>query len=207
MDDKDLDNWFEEAKAADDDGRQVAAVEILSRYVAHRPEHALAWHILGDGLRILRRYEEALRVMIHAEAIALEDERFCAQARLGTLHKDWGKYDEAERWFATATANSHARHAGYVWILRGAALAAAGKLAEAEACHRKAVTLDDVDIDEALLNLGYVLRAQGRYAEAIESFDQAFALDSTCADNREAVKSLDGIPLLLERLKTLALHE
>lgn len=203
MNEEELDDWFEEAEAAYNEGREASAVEILSRYIKHRADHTLAWHLLGDGLRILRRYDEALPVLLHAETIALEEDRFCAQSRLGTLHRDWGRYDEAEQWFATATADPHAQQAGYVWILRGAALASAGRLAEAEACHRKAATLDDVDTDEALVNLGYVLRAQRRYAEATEAFDQALALDPESADNREAAKSLQGIQGLLERLETL----
>lgn len=203
MDEKDLDTWFEEAKASFDDDRQVAAVEILSRYVAHRPEHVFAWYLLGDALRILGRYHDSLRALLHAEAIAPEKRRFRAQSRLGTLYKDWGKYEDAERWFAQATANPHAQNAGDVWILRGAALACAGRLAEAEACHRRAATLDDVYKDEALLNLGYVLRAQRRYVEATAAFDEALALDSACASNREAVKSTEGIQALLDRLKAL----
>lgn len=201
MDEKDLDTWFEEAKASFHDDREVAAVEILSRYVVHRPEHALAWYLLGDGLRVLGRYDDSLRALLHAETIAPEKRRFRVQCSLGLLYKDQGKYEEAEQSFAKATANPHAQDAGYLWTLRGAALACAGRLTEAEACHRKAVTLDDVTMDEALLNLGYVLRAQRRYVEATAAFDVALVLDSACASNREAVKSTQGIQALLDRLK------
>lgn len=198
-----LDKWFEAAERHLDDGREAAAVEILSRYVEHRLDHARAWLLLGDGLRILGRKKEAQRALLRAEAIASDDSRFLVQCQLGALYAAWGKYDEAEESFAKATADPHAAQAGYLWIMRGAALASAGRLAEAEACHRKASTLDDVDRDEALLNLGYVLRAQCRYAEAAAAFGQAVALDSECQQNRDGVASLQGISEVLDRVKEL----
>src|SRR5262249_5106813 len=82
------------------------------------------------------------------------------QTRLAMLYDDWGNHELAEEYWEKACAANGAP--GWAWIMRGANLAALGKFEEAEACHRKATTLDDCDQDEAYLNLGYVIRAQRR---------------------------------------------
>lgn len=64
-----------------------------------------------------------------------------------------------------------------------------GRLAEAEEAHRKATSLRG-DVDEAFLNLGLVLRAQGRFEEAAEAFECALAI---CAKYEEASEALADV--------------
>jgi hypothetical protein len=70
-------------------------------------------------------------------------------------------------------------------------------------CHRTALTLSDVDVDEAWLNVGLVLRAQGRYAEATEALHKCIGLDSKCADAHESLDSMEGIEAAIADANTL----
>jgi hypothetical protein len=48
-------------------------------------------------------------------------------------------------------------------------------------------------IDEAWLNLGFVLRAQGRYFEALECFRRVLALEADDATAAAAVVDLEQV--------------
>ncbi len=56
-----------------------------------------------------------------------------------------------------------------------------GKLAEAETYFRKAAEQDDT-YAEALGNLGTVLESQRQFAQAVECYDRAVALDGEFVD-------------------------
>src|SRR5262249_19488573 len=63
------------------------------------------------------------------------------------------------------------------FIYLGGILAKQGRLKEAELCHRKAVQLSTGPADEAYHNLGLVLRAQGKYGDALKYFNRAVKID------------------------------
>lgn len=148
---------------------------------------------MGDSQRVLGLVEEAERSLLRSLALTPAKRHWLIQIGLAQLLTDAGRFDEAETWYAAAIAQPEASDAGWSWVLRGINHARSGMLQAAEACHRRAATLSDVDRDEALLNLGYVLRAQGRYAEAAAVFREAVTLDPHREVNIAAARSLDGI--------------
>lgn len=76
----------------------------------------------------------------------------------------------------------------------GACLAAHGKHEEALAIHRHATELEG-DPDEAFLNVGLILRAQGKLGDAAEAFESALRL---CPDYPAASKALEDVRAALK---------
>ena len=56
-------------------------------------------------------------------------------------------------------------------------LAKQGEFAEAKRCHRRAIKLETSPPDEAYYNLGLILRAERRFAAALDAFDAAIRID------------------------------
>lgn len=171
-------------------GWHPAVIELMGAYLEHRPGNGLAWYLLGDALLGIGLIAESERALLRA--VELHPTQWSFHTRLGALYKQSGDFAEAERWFAKACDNPEAAKKGWIWICRGAALVQHNQLREAEACHRRAMQLDEVDLDEAQLNLGFVLRAQGRYAEATEAFREAVRLDPS-ETNKTALDSMAGL--------------
>ena len=90
------------------------------------------------------------------------------------IHNATGDHAAAEECFAIAV---EAFGVGdWTWVFRGANLADANQFDAALQCYRRALTLGHADHDEACLSMGYALRAQGKYAGAINAFQSALAL-------------------------------
>ncbi len=102
-----------------------------------------------------------------------------------------GRFRAAERSYRCAV-RARPRNAG-PWIRLGAFLARRGRLDEAQACHRKATTLRDGAIDEAHLNLGYILRAKGKYRQAQRCFLRAIELDPGYSLAKAALKDVASL--------------
>ena len=192
------------ALGASDDDRDPVAIELLHAYLQHRPGDAVMWFRLGDALRVIGLNHEAE----HALNTALELEpkkRPFILTRLGRLFAHAGRMAEAEAAYAEACEDPENAGFGWLWILRGCNLAAATQLVAAEKCHRHALTLDEenVDRDEAFLNLGYVLRAQGRYADATEAFKSTLQITPDDKDAAKALHSLEGLAEALAKVKQL----
>jgi tetratricopeptide (TPR) repeat protein len=68
---KKLDEIYRIAKnESERDGREPHVVELLEHYVKHRPEHAKAWMMYGDALRVLGRKDESLFALMRAYELA-----------------------------------------------------------------------------------------------------------------------------------------
>lgn len=109
------------------------------------------------------------------------------------LYMDAGQHDRAEAEFAQSVSDPEAHASTWFWIIRGANFARATQLDAAERCHRTGTTMTDGDLDEAWLNLGLVLRAQGRYPDAIDAFRRALELTPDYEEAIDGLRSLDGI--------------
>jgi Flp pilus assembly protein TadD len=88
---------------------------------------------------------------------------------------------------------------GWLFVLRGANLAKLGYFEEAKACHLQALELTSHP-DEVLLNIGYVLRAQRRYAEAGDAFSQANTMSKGCPEATAAIRSMEGLEEVQSRV-------
>ncbi|MGN6369453.1 MAG: tetratricopeptide repeat protein [Phycisphaerae bacterium] len=200
-----LDEIRDLALAAAKDDRDPIAVELLHKYLQHRPADGYMWFRLGEALRVIGLNNEAEHALNTALELAPE-KRPWILAQYGKLCADAGRRAEAELAYAEACQHPETSGRGWLWIMRGANLAADTQLSPAEKCHRHALTFHDeyVDRDEAFLNLGYVLRAQGRYAEASDAFKSALAITPDDTDAAEALHSLDGIKEALAKAKELS---
>jgi tetratricopeptide (TPR) repeat protein len=190
-----LDQIRATAIAAVNEDREAAAVELLHAYLKHRPGDGYMWFRFGNALRLIGLVHEAEHALLTALETAESKHSGWILRELALVQTHSGRLAEAEQSFAQACNDPEVAAHGATWILRGANLASATQLQAAEDCHRRALTFHDenVDRDEAYLNLGYVLRAQGRYAEAAEAFQHALEITPDYPLALEPRASLAGI--------------
>jgi tetratricopeptide (TPR) repeat protein len=183
-----------------------ATAELLSAYIRQRPAHAFGWYILGDAQRILGVTFEAERALCKGLELAPKKNRWIIEVSLATLYADSGSHERADAQFASALKDPDCASRGWVWILRGANLAKDNQLKAAEKCQRRATEMSGDDRNEAYLNLGMVLRAQGRYSDAAAAFRQALAITPKYGEAVRELASLQGLDKasrLLRRLPNL----
>ena len=190
------DHWLEEllhqAKMAHEQEREAVVAELLGPYLEYRSQDSYAWFLFGDALRVIGLSDEAERALLKAVELSPGPD-WVLQMTLAHLYKDNGNHVEAEKWFELAAEDDAAAEQAWFWVLRGSNLASHGQFKQAEKCFRQAVALQDDNRDEAYLNLGYVLRSQGRYFEARRQFQQALELNPDYALADRALQSIDGI--------------
>lgn len=177
---------------ADGRGDTVTALVAVERYVAIEPSlRGQMWR--ARMLSQVARFKEA-EATLAGWAPSGDADRDCL------LFATWADVREAERRFVEAAewqrrrTTSGQADLSTPWILMGVCYALAGRLTDAEACHRKAATCAG-DPDEALLNLGYVLRAQLRLDEASAALEAALSLTP---DYPEAARVLRDVRRALE---------
>jgi len=183
-------------------GRDAVAAELLESYVARRPRHGQAWWWLGIALRKVGRAFEARKALLIALRLSRR-QRGIVALHLAMVYKARGKHEQAEKWFGRAASARDTRDRDCVWVLRGANFAAWEKFAQAASCHNRAIELHDRNEDEAHLNMGYVLRAQGDYAGAAAEFRQALMISHDYPEATEGMTSLKGVEDSLELIATL----
>ncbi len=186
-----LDQLFYSATLAYDQDHFAATAELLSPYLQHRPGHGYAWFLYGDALRAMGLVHEAERALLRSQELCPNQP--WPRVRLGMLKEQQGHRESAEQDFAAAAKDKDVRRAGWFWVIRGTNLASMGQFSQAEACHRKALRCADADAGEAYLNLGYVLRAQGRYVEAVDAFESCLRASPDNADAGAAMGTLVGV--------------
>jgi tetratricopeptide (TPR) repeat protein len=155
-------------------GQYASALELCRELLRDFPDYTIGWVLHGIILYELARYQEAEQVLREAiRSIPLEQLQH-GYTHLGHLHQESGHYDEAEKWYRKAVELSPDDAGRHVFL--GALLAKKGEFRAAEECHRRGTRCSKGCVDEAYLNLGLVLRAQERYAEAMECFQKALEL-------------------------------
>ncbi len=168
-----------------------SAVELARRYLAVRPTHWFVWLYYADSLCAMARYAEALSALRRALRLCPANKRHLVYYRFGHLHKQRGAFRLAERWYRRAVDISTMDATYHIFL--GALLARMGRLPEAEAVHRGAIRCKRGSIEEAFLNLGFVLRACQRYAEARTSFERALAIDPKYKEARKALSDVENV--------------
>ena len=186
-----LDQLFYLASIAYDQDRFAAAAELLSPYLRHRATHGYAWFVYGDALRVLGLLHEAERGLVRSQELCPGQP--WPRVRLGMVKEQLGHRESAEQDYAAVADHADVAQSGWYWVIRGANLAATGQFEQAEGCHRAALACADVDAAEAYLNLGHVLRAQGRYEAAAEAFRRCLRTAPDNGDATEALATLDGV--------------
>lgn len=172
---------------AEDNGDHVAATVVLARKILEiKPDDASTLCRLGKALTAMANYAEAEEVLNRALHHVDEQHRNCVYTQLGHLFHFRGSYAVAVEWFKKVVELSPDDASGHIFL--GGSLARQGKLIEAEAVHRRATECSDGCVDEAYLNLGLILRSQGRLMESKESFEKALELDPTYEEARDAIE-------------------
>jgi tetratricopeptide (TPR) repeat protein len=152
-------------------GRLAEAAESL-RLAAALKDDAAAYHDLAVTLHRQRLDLEAMAA--YRRAVELAPELAEAQAALGELLETAGYDQEAAECFRRASAAALDTSAGRLDLAR--ALMLENSFTEAEAQLRDAVALEP-QCDRLVKYLGDVLVRQGRFAEGIEAFERALALN------------------------------
>jgi tetratricopeptide (TPR) repeat protein len=159
---------------ASDAGEHAHALELGRELRRIIPDEPIWWLKEGVHLYETARYEEAKRVLLQMIELFPRKLLHHAFSNVGHTCREQGRYDEAERWYRRAAQLKSEDAGRYVFL--GALLGRKGDLSGAEVCHGKATQCAEGCIDEAYLNLGYVLRAQERYGEALDCFNKALEI-------------------------------
>lgn len=188
---KDVENLLRLAQEAyEQSGPSARVAELLRVYVSVVSDNGLAWFQYGDSLRSIGRYREAEQALLTARDLAPKTRRFAVEARLGMWCSKRDSAQQAEKWFRLATADSGCP--GWVWCLRGANLLRMESVRLARDCLKAALAREDVDREEALLNLGLAARRMREYDDAARYAKEALEIDSDYLPARELLDSIEG---------------
>jgi tetratricopeptide (TPR) repeat protein len=177
-------------------GEHAYALELSRELVRGFPDYSIGWVLHGVILYGLARYEEAEQVLREAIQGLDLDELSFGYIHLGHLHRDRGNNEEAEKWYRKAIELSPDDAGRHTYL--GALLAKKGDLKAAEESHRKGTRCSKGPVDEAYLNLGFVLRAEERYTEALGCFKRALELDQDYEEAALAKSDMEKVIALLQ---------
>jgi tetratricopeptide (TPR) repeat protein len=182
---------FERLRLASDDGYPALTVELARLYLADYPDDQWGLIYYARALQDLARYEEARSALDRALGLMPAEDHDRVYRQFGSLAQDQSKITEAENWYRKAIEARPNDATAYIYL--GAMLAKNGRLQEAEAWHRLATGCPDGCIDEAYLNLGYVLRARENYLGALECFREAIRRDPLYEVAHEALADMEQV--------------
>jgi tetratricopeptide (TPR) repeat protein len=149
------------------------------------PDDANALVLQGRLLASLARYGEAEESLSRALTLFADDSAYAVYRELGHLYESWGRLELALAEFEKVIALRPEHASGHIYA--GAILARMGRFDEAIASHTRATQCSEGQVHEAYFNLGLVLRALERFAEAKNSFERALELDPTYSEARAAL--------------------
>lgn len=173
------------ARAAD---QPAVALARVRRLLAAEPAHWAGRLVLGRLLAELGRYADAAAALA---ALAEDPASEAPRARrllieaVGDLHARAGEVEPALRAYARLRELAPSSADGY--LAAGAVLARAGRLDDADAMYRAGTACTEGAVDACWHNLGLVLRAQERPADAAVAFAAALAIDPAYRAARAAL--------------------
>jgi tetratricopeptide (TPR) repeat protein len=183
---------IERAKEYYADNQYASVVELLNPLLDDGCRRGFAWFMLGDSLRVLGRCSEAQFALMQSLSLAPDHKKCRVHVLLALLAGSVGQLAEAENWHQCATRSQEAQEEAFFWVFRGGNLARLERFEEAAECHRRATQLRGA-VDEAWLNLGFVLRAQRKYDEALHAFRQALEITPDYPEALQAIAELAEI--------------
>jgi tetratricopeptide (TPR) repeat protein len=180
--------WWLRARDALSDGALAQALVCIKRYRIINPDAKFTQLMYGMISTELRRFDEACTALNQVLPLPKARSRRVAYKAWIDFYQLQGNYAEEEKWCRKLVEEDPESTVSYIFL--GSCLARQGKLEEAEAVYRHATTLEG-DPD-AFLNLGLVLRAQGRFLEAGEAFKSALILDPDYSTAEEALDDVEA---------------
>lgn len=170
---------FQEAQQAYDAGDfRTAAKTFLAAAGRGSAGNGSAYHMAGNALMRLRRYQDAVTVYGHALRDDTYDRLGAVHANVGQAYSCMGEYADAVKAFQAALAEPDYPTPYKAWQGMASALLERNRVEEAAAAYRKAA-LDpgNPDAGKALLNLGLCFMALGRPGDAAEAYKAALGFD------------------------------
>ena len=177
-----------EVRKIDARGGIATYAEAARRLTKMYPERATAWLELGMAFSQIGQYAEARKAFDRSIRLCAPDGLRHPFLQKGLMYKSQGKLKLAESWFRRCL-KLDAKDAD-AWAFLGSTLACQGRLREAKAAWRRQIRLGTGATDEGHLNLGLILRSEGRYKEALEHANKAIELDSRFKQARLLQKDL-----------------
>lgn len=159
------------------------------RYLLDHPSDGPACMLVGIALVELARYEEAEQAYAKAIEFCPPEKLQVPWWQLGHLFNNAGDHEKAAEWYQRAIDVGSGHASPYIFL--GALRAKQGRFQEAEELHRAALACERGCIDEAYLNLGFILRARERFAEAAECFKEAIRRDPEYRAAKAALRDVE----------------
>lgn len=175
-------------RGLEDDDRPASALLAVREILRSVPDDANALVLQGRLLAALTRHGEAEESLLKALTLFAADSEYVVYRELGHLYESWGRLELARAEFEKVVALRPEHASGHIYL--GAVLARGGHFEEAIACHTRATHCSEGQVDEAYFNLGLVLRALERFAEAKACFDKALEIDPSYSDARAALSDV-----------------
>lgn len=188
-------DWYK--KALDhygQDNQSAQALVSINHYLNQNPDNVYGRIVKSMVLASLANHVEAERILDSIDLTNSDDVKLkrLYQREFAELRFHQGRFDEAELHYNNIFRLYPEHTAPY--ILKGGFYSQLGRYDEAKELFEKAL-LYEGDTDEVYLNLGLVLRAELKLAEAKEAFRNALELDP---DDERTQKELDDVIAALE---------
>lgn len=172
-------NRFQEGQAAYNAGDYRAAAKLFLASAGRGAEgNGAAYHMAGNALCRLRRYQDSVTVYGHALRDPLYERRGAVHANLGAAYVALGEYAQAANAYESALAEQD--YTTPYKALQGlaGALLERGRIEEAAVNYRKAaLDQNNPDPGRALVNLGLCFMGLGRPADAVEAYKAALGFE------------------------------
>jgi rhomboid protease GluP len=157
------------------------AIPHLQNYVAARPSDASGHILLGSALQQARRFDEATQEF--ERALAIDPDNPYVEINLAKIYAYQKKSGKALQLFKKGMPQAGADADASAFYLYATALKDTGNLAEAESNIRKAVQLDQKDIDAYRL-LAEILALEGRNDDAAAEVERVNQLTKVAPPNQ-----------------------
>jgi tetratricopeptide (TPR) repeat protein len=175
MEDTTRERRFEAVSEADEADLTRYKLLLTRDLIRDYPDYTPSYLQYAVALVEAGRYEEAESAIEEGMKCCPQDKLHFVYVQFGYLYEAKGDIERAIEWFKECVV-PEPLDADYHSNI-GQVLAKQGKFKEAEECYLTAIECPEGRIDEAYLNLGYVVRGQERFAEAIEYFEKALEIE------------------------------
>ncbi|MDZ4170332.1 MAG: tetratricopeptide repeat protein [Coriobacteriia bacterium] len=171
---------FQEAQSAYDTGDYRTAAKGFLAAAGKTPAGSgSAYHMAGNALMRLRRYQDAVTVYGHALRDDMYDRRGVVHGNLGQAWACQGEYAESERAYRAALEEPDYRTPWKAWQGVASALLERGRVEDAASAYRKAaIDSENPEPAKALVNLGLCFMALARPADAAEAYKAALGFEN-----------------------------
>ncbi len=177
------------------DRKLVSTIELAKQILKEFPSDPSVLNILGLALASVERFEEAVEAIEMSIRISPEKKQYLGLSAMAFIHYQHGEYSSAEKWYKKTFAIGPPLHGDMVFA--SISLIKQGKFSEAKKyLHEITSSSDDNKGIDAHYYFGVILRAEGKYREAMEFFIKALQIDP---DFENASESIQDIQELIDK--------